>query len=72
MVLGEGAGWPGLNNLNQELLATAGWDVMSRLLLGSTLTGTVFGGLSWWFTLNWLQPQRARTTAPRRRERGRK
>ena len=72
LLLGEGTGWPGLNNLNQELLATAGWDVMSRLLLGSTLTGTVFGGLSWWFTLNWLQPQRARTTAPRRRERGRK
>jgi uncharacterized protein (DUF2062 family) len=72
LILGEGAGWPGLNTLNQELLATAGWDVMSRLLLGSSLTGTVFGGLGWWLTLYCLQPQRNRATNPRHRERGRR
>ena len=72
LILGEGAGWPGLNTLNQELLAKAGWDVMSRLLLGSTLSGTVLGGLGWWLTLYCLQPQRNRATNPRHRERGRR
>ena len=72
LLLGEGAGWPGLNNLNQELLATAGWDVMSRLLLGSGLTGAVFGGLSWWLTLHCLKPQRAGSINPRHRKRRRR
>jgi hypothetical protein len=44
--------------------------VMSRLLLGSSLTGTVFGGLSWWLTLHYLQPKRTGNRNPQRRERG--
>ena len=72
LLLGEGAGWPGLNHLNQELLATAGGDVMSRLLLGSGLTGAIFAGLSWWLTLRWLQPQTTGSTSPEHRERRRK
>ena len=66
LLLGEGAGWPGLNHLNQELLAAAGWDVMSRLLLGSSLTGTVLGILSWWLTLSFLQARSASATTPPR------
>jgi uncharacterized protein len=58
LLLGEGAGWPGLNTLNQELLATAGWDVMSRLLLGSGLTGMLLGVLTWRLARSWLQPER--------------
>ena len=58
LILGEGAGWPGLNNLNQDLLATAGWDVMSRLLLGSSLTGTLLGVFTWRLARSWLQPRR--------------
>ncbi len=64
VLLGQGAGWPGFNNMNQTMLATAGWDVMSRLLLGSTLTGTALSLLSWWFTLRWLQPKRDRAMPP--------
>ena len=58
ILLGEGAGWPGFNNLNQDLIATAGWDVMSRLLLGSSLTGALLGVLAWRLTLRWLSPKR--------------
>ena len=58
ILLGEGAGWPGFNNLNQDLIATAGWDVMSRLLLGSSLTGALLGVLAWRLTLRWLRPKR--------------
>ena len=58
LLLGEGVGWPGLSHLNQNQLATAGWDVMIRLVIGSGLTGALLGTLTWRITLRWLQPEK--------------
>lgn len=58
-LIGPGQGWPGLEALQSAELASLGWSVASRLLLGSSLVGLVSalagGGLCWW----WLQRRQA-------------
>ena len=55
LVLGPGRPWPGLNSLQGNGFSDLGWTVLSRLLLGSALTGTVCAATGWWLSLRWLQ-----------------
>ncbi|QNI56649.1 hypothetical protein SynBIOSE41_04194 [Synechococcus sp. BIOS-E4-1] len=61
LLLGPGREWPGFDALHQEGFNQLGWSVISRLLLGSSITGAVCSALGWWLSLNWLlQQQRKR------------
>jgi len=61
-LIGAGPAWPGLEGLRQQGLEALGWELLSRLLLGSAFTGTVLsltlGWLCWW----WLRRQVPDTT----------
>ena len=56
--LGPGQPWPGISNLRQETMGELGWSLLSRLLLGSTLTGAICAGLGGWLSWRWLQRSR--------------
>ena len=61
LLLGPGRRWPGFDALHQSDFGEMGWSVISRLMLGSTITGAVCAALGWWLSLNWmLQQQRKR------------
>ena len=61
LLLGPGRRWPGFDALQQSEFGEMGWSVISRLMLGSTITGAVCAALGWWLSLNWmLQQQRKR------------
>ena len=61
LLLGPGRRWPGFDALHQSDFGAMGWSVISRLMLGSTITGAVCAALGWWLSLNWmLQQQRKR------------
>ena len=57
LLLGPGREWPGFDALHQEGFNQLGWSVISRLLLGSSITGAVCAALGWWLSLNWLLQQ---------------
>ncbi|WP_114993855.1 DUF2062 domain-containing protein [Synechococcus sp. UW179A] len=61
LLLGPGREWPGFDAVNPDGFSQLGWSVISRLLLGSSITGAVSAALGWWLSLNWLlQQQRKR------------
>lgn len=55
LLLGPGKGWPGGLVLRHDTLRQLGWDFTARLLLGSTVMGTVLAPLSGLLCLRWLQ-----------------
>lgn len=55
LVLGPGKGWPGGVMLRQDTLRQLGWDITSRLLLGSAVVGVVAATLSGFLCLRWLE-----------------
>ena len=57
LLLGPGREWTGFDALQQEGFSQLGWSVLSRLLLGSSITGAVCAALGWWLSLNWLLQQ---------------
>ena len=57
LLLGPGRQWPGFNALHPDDISQMGWSVLSRLLLGSSITGTICAALGWWLCLNWLLQQ---------------
>ena len=57
LLLGPGLEWPGFDALHQSNFSQMGWSVVSRLLVGSSLTGAVCAALGWWLSLNWLRQQ---------------
>tara|TARA_B100001079_G_scaffold166473_1_gene142828 strand:+ start:460 stop:915 length:456 start_codon:yes stop_codon:yes gene_type:complete len=57
LVLGHGHAWPGFDALQQDGFGQLGWSVISRLLLGSSITGAVCAVLGWWLSLRWLLQQ---------------
>ena len=59
LVLGPGQPWPGLNSLQNNGFSELGWTVLSRLLLGSVVTGTVCAAVGWWLSLRWLKRRRS-------------
>ncbi len=61
LLLGPGKGWPGGMRLGQDSLRQLGWDVTSRLLLGSAVVGVVAATLSGFLCLRWLE-RRQRTS----------
>ncbi len=59
-LLGPGHGWPSLDVLKGQGLWELGWSFSSRLLLGSTIVGTVASlalGFVYW---RWLERQSGR------------
>ena len=58
LFLGPGSQWSGLESLRQEGFGATGWSVLSRLLLGSSITGAICAALGWWLSLRWLRQQR--------------
>ena len=38
-----------------EGFSDVGWSVLTRLLLGSAITGAVCAALGWWLSIRWLQ-----------------
>ena len=55
LVLGPGRPWPGFDAVRQEGFSDVGWSVLTRLLLGSAITGAVCAALGWWLSIRWLQ-----------------
>ena len=60
LLLGPGRQWPGFDALQQDDVSQMGWSVISRLMLGSSITGAVCAALGWWLSLNWLRQQQHR------------
>ena len=60
LLLGQGRQWPGFDALHRDDISQMGWSVISRLMLGSSITGAVCAALGWWLSLNWLQRQQRR------------
>ena len=57
LLLGPGRQWPGFDALQRDDVSQMGWSVISRLMLGSSITGAVCAALGWWLSLNWLRQQ---------------
>ena len=57
LLLGPGRQWPGFDALHRDDISQMGWSVISRLMLGSSITGAVCAALGWWLSLNWLRQQ---------------
>ena len=57
LLLGPGRAWPGFDTLQQDGFSQLGWSVISRLLLGSSITGAICAALGWWLSLRWLLQQ---------------
>ena len=57
LVLGPGRAWPGFDALQQDGFSQLGWSVISRLLLGSSITRAICAALGWWISLRWLLQQ---------------
>ena len=55
LVLGPGRPWPGFDAVRLEGFSDVGWSVLTRLLLGSAITGAVCAALGWWLSIRWLQ-----------------
>ena len=60
LLLGQGRQWPGFDALHRDDISQMGWSVISRLMLGSSITGAVCAALGWWLSLNWLRQQQRR------------
>ena len=60
LLLGQGRQWPGFDALHRDDISQMGWSVISRLMLGSSITGAVCAALGWWLSLNWLRQQQHR------------
>ena len=60
LLLGPGRQWPGFDALQRDDVSQMGWSVISRLMLGSSITGAVCAALGWWLSLNWLRQQQHR------------
>ena len=60
LLLGPGRQWPGFDALQRDDVSQMGWSVISRLMLGSSITGAVCAALGWWLSLNWLRQQQGR------------
>ena len=60
LLLGSGRQWPGFDALQRDDVSQMGWSVISRLMLGSSITGAVCAALGWWLSLNWLRQQQHR------------
>ena len=60
LLLGPGRQWPGFDALQRDDVSQMGWSVISRLMLGSSITGAVCAALGWWLSLNWLRQQQRR------------
>jgi len=60
LLLGPGRQWPGFDALQRDDVSQMGWSVISRLMLGSSITGAVCAALGWWLSLNWLRRQQRR------------
>ena len=60
LLLGPGRQWPGFDALQPDDVSQMGWSVISRLMLGSSITGAVCAALGWWLSLNWLRQQQHR------------
>ena len=60
LLLGPGRQWPGFDALHRDDISQMGWSVISRLMLGSSITGAVCAALGWWLSLNWLRQQQRR------------
>ena len=46
---------PGERFGREEGFSDVGWSVLTRLLLGSAITGAVCAALGWWLSIRWLQ-----------------
>ena len=55
LLLGPGLGWPGLEVLRSEAIWQLGWSFLSRILLGSLLTGMSAALAIGWTYWRWLQ-----------------
>ena len=60
LLLGPGRQWPGFDALHRDDISQMGWSMISRLMLGSSITGAVCAALGWWLSLNWLRQQQRR------------
>ena len=59
-LIGPGAGWPGLDDLQAGRVWHSGGGFVSRLLLGSTLVGVACAVLGGWLYWQWLEREHRR------------
>ena len=59
-LIGPGAGWPGLDDLQAGRIWQSGGGLVSRLLLGSTVVGVACSVLGGWLYRHWLEREHRR------------